>query len=100
MALPKSVTHRQDTMNAKIKTGALALAVTSLLGVFQASSQETAVEASRLGKQESAHFEKEVVVKHELDYLLYLPADLQCKEKWPLMVFSMERVKEDLMLKK
>lgn len=74
-------------MNATIKTGALALALTSIMGVVQTKAQEAVVEASRLGKQESAHFEKEVVTKHQLDYLLYLPADLKCKEKWPLMIF-------------
>ena len=73
----------------KCKSSAVLSLLTGFLALSSQMSQgqQVTVDSSQLGKQKAEHLEKEVTVKHELDYLLYLPADLQCKEKWPLLVF-------------
>lgn len=39
------------------------------------------------GTQSPKHFEKEVTVKVELDYLLYLPKEYTAGKAWPLVLF-------------
>lgn len=39
-------------------------------------------------KRQTAHrFNKEITIKINLDYLLYLPGGYEAKEEWPLMIF-------------
>src|SRR5262245_43532046 len=47
-----------------------------------------AQDAPSPGKQEPKKFEKEVKIKLELDYLLYLPKDYGKEDKaWPVLLF-------------
>jgi predicted peptidase len=43
--------------------------------------------AEEPGKQKAAVFEREITIKVTMKYLLYLPADYDKKESWPLMLF-------------
>lgn len=65
-----------------------ALAWVALVGMVYLAMPAEAQDKQPPGKQVRQHFEKEVKVKVEMDYLLYLPKGYEQGDKqWPLVLF-------------